>query len=97
MTAVRVLLPVLLLLLGACLAGYVGYLKSELKDATDRAAAAEAQVEAHERAAAALTEHLTRVEAERAAWETIATELEKEEGVENTLSPYLRGVLNSVR
>lgn len=73
-------------------------------DNMQRAKVAEAQaaslketVAAQERAAASLTDHLQRVEAQREQWRARAEELENAEGINDDLSPYLRGVLERVR
>lgn len=84
--------------------GWGGWQYKAASDNMQRAKVSEAQaaklkeaVEAHERAAATLTDHLRRVEGQRAAWKEAAEELEKELGIEDDLSPYLRGVLDRVR
>lgn len=78
--------------------------RSIATDNLSRALAAEAlaanlkeAVKAHERASDALSDHLQRVEDQGAAWKDAAEALEKEVGVADDLSPYLRGVLDRVR
>lgn len=84
--------------LALLLAGGWGYYQSSRADKAERRAVlAEELAVRHQQAQAELDAHLRRVEEERENWKLIAEELEKEEGSEEELSPYLRGVLERVR
>lgn len=86
------------LLLATFSAGSWGYWqKSRADDAIERAAVAEAAVAHHQHANNVLNDYLEKVEQENEVWRTKIEELEQEDGFEDILSPYLRGVLNSVR
>lgn len=85
----------LLIMLGVGSWGW--WQKSRADEAEARADRAEAMVAAHERAAASLNDHLTKVEQDRQKWQQIAESLENEEGIDDDASPYLRGVLERVR
>lgn len=71
--------------------------KQRAEEASARAIRAELQIVEHVRTLAELDRHLEETEKQRREWERIANELEQAEGASDKLSPYLRGILDSVR
>lgn len=86
-----------LALLVLCSIGFGAWEKTRADKAVSRAEKAEGTLEAYKKANAVLNIHLREAEADRAKWAQVASELETKEGADESLSPYLRAVLDRLQ